>query len=109
MILAIVVSILFVLFAYGAYLTVGWLRQHGREHVRALAASAGAVSVALGSVPTYAQTTLNFDITPFFEQLGVYLPVFIGIFAIVGGIAAAIALSKLVINAVVDAFKGGSM
>lgn len=53
--------------------------------------------------------TLDFDLTPFFDALNTYLPIFIGLFAIVGGIAGAIALARFVINAVVNAFRGGSI
>jgi hypothetical protein len=50
--------------------------------------------------------SISFDLTPFFDSLNQYLPVFIGLFAIIGGISGAMALSKYVINAVVDAFSG---
>lgn len=50
--------------------------------------------------------TINIDMTPFFENMNTYIPIFFGIFAIVGGIMAAMALSKLVINAVVSALSG---
>jgi hypothetical protein len=99
--------------AYGAYLTVGWLKANGRSHVRALATSAGAFVAAVAAfapvAPAYAQTTLEFDLTPFFDSLNTYLPIFIGLFAIVGGIAGAMALARYVINAIVNAFKGGSL
>jgi len=68
--------------------------------------------LAVFAVPSFAQETaptLEFDLTPFFDSLNMYLPIFIGIFAIVGGIAGAMALAKFVINAVVNAFKGGSL
>jgi hypothetical protein len=98
---------------YGAFLIVGWLRVNGRQHARAIATSVGAFVAAVAAfapvAPAYAQTTLDFDLTPFFDSLNVYLPIFIGLFAIVGGIAGAIALARYVINAVVDAFKGGSL
>jgi len=99
--------------AYGAFLIVGWLKVNGRDHVRALATSAGAFVAAVAAfapvAPAYAQTTLDFDLTPFFESLNIYLPIFIGLFAIVGGIAGAMALARYVINAIVSAFKGGSL
>jgi hypothetical protein len=37
--------------------------------------------------------SLDIDLSPFFDQLNVYLPVFLGLFAIVGAIGGAIALS----------------
>jgi hypothetical protein len=51
--------------------------------------------------------SIEWDLTPFFDSLNTYLPLFIGLFAVIGGIAGAMALSKFVIGAVVDAFKGG--
>ena len=51
--------------------------------------------------------SIDWDLTPFFDSLNTYLPIFIGLFAIVGGIAGAMALSKYVIGAIVDAFRGG--
>ena len=58
----------------------------------------------------YAQsTTIQFDLSPFFTSLNQYLPIFIGLFAIVGGIAGAMALARFVIGAVVNAFRGGSI
>ena len=53
--------------------------------------------------------SIDFDLQPFFDSLNVYLPIFIGLFAIVGGIAGAMALAKYVIGAIVDAFRGGKL
>ena len=50
--------------------------------------------------------SLEWDLTPFFENLNTYLPMFIAVFAIVGGIAGAMALAKFVVGAIVDAFSG---
>jgi hypothetical protein len=52
--------------------------------------------------------SIEWDLTPFFDSLNTYLPIFIGLFAVVGGIAGAMALSKFVIGSIVNAFKGGS-
>lgn len=113
---ALLLAILFTLVpaaVYGAYLTVSWLKVNGRKYAGQLAAAAGAFVVGVNTfapvAPTYAQTTLEFDLTPFFDSLNTYLPIFIGLFAIVGGIAGAMALARYVINAVVNAFKGGSL
>lgn len=57
-------------------------------------------SAALASV------TLDFDLDPFFTALNTYLPIFIGLFAVIGGIAGAMALANFVIGKVVDAFSG---
>lgn len=73
----------------------------------------GAMLMLFAVPATFAQgdpaPTLDFDLTPFFDALNTYLPIFIGLFAIVGGIAGAIALARFVINAVVKAFSGGSI
>jgi hypothetical protein len=58
---------------------------------------------------SFAQSTIEFDLDPFFDSLNTYLPIFIGLFAIVGGIAGAMALARYVIGAVVRAFSGGSI
>lgn len=96
--------------SYGAYLAWSWLRNSARFNpVSALAAGVLAVATLTPFAPAYAQTTLEFDLSPFFSSLNTYLPIFIGLFAIVGGIAGAMALARYVINAVVNAFKGGSL
>lgn len=61
--------------------------------------------------PAFAQDapTITFDLTPFFDSLNQYLPIFIGLFAIIGGIAGAMALAQFVIGKVVDAFSGRSI
>jgi hypothetical protein len=53
--------------------------------------------------------SIEWDLTPFFDSLNTYLPVFIGLFAVVGGIAGAMALAKFVIGSIVQAFRGGSI
>lgn len=59
---------------------------------------------------TFAQSdTITFDLSPFFTSLNQYLPIFIGMFAIIGGIAGAMALARFVIGAVVNAFRGGTI
>jgi hypothetical protein len=72
-----------------------------------LAFIAVVMPVSVGSV--YAQSAIDFDLSPFFDSLNTYLPIFIGIFAVVGGIAGAIALARYVIGAVVRAFAGGKI
>lgn len=51
--------------------------------------------------------SVSFDLQPFFDSINTYLPTFIGLFAIVGGVAGAMALAKYVIGSIVDAFSGG--
>ncbi len=53
--------------------------------------------------------SIDFDLTPFFDSLNTYLPIFIGLFAVIGGIAGAMALARYVIGAVVKAFSGGQI
>jgi phage shock protein PspC (stress-responsive transcriptional regulator) len=81
-----------------------------RRFVHYTGALVAGVVVLGSSAPSFAQSlSLNFDLQPFFDNMNVYLPVFIGVFGIVGGIAAALVLSRFVINAVINAFKGGSV
>ena len=66
--------------------------------------------LAFSVAPSFAQSdTISFDLAPFFESLNTYLPIFIGLFAVIGGIAGAMALARYVIGAVVRAFSGGSI
>jgi hypothetical protein len=52
--------------------------------------------------------SIEWDLQPFFDALNTYLPIFISLFAIVGGIAGAMALAKFVIGSIVTAFRGGT-
>jgi hypothetical protein len=64
--------------------------------------------VVLGGGRSYAQSdTISFDLDAFFESLNTYIPVFMAIFGVVGGIAAAISLVRFIINSVINAFNGG--
>lgn len=97
--------------AYGGSRLWAWVSmpQNRAKVGMAVSAFVAMVSVVFPVAPSYAQSTLTFDLTPFFDSLNVYLPIFIGLFAIVGGIAGAMALARYVINAIVSAFKGGSL
>ena len=53
--------------------------------------------------------SINLDLTPFFDSLNTYLPTFLGIFGLIGGIAAAIAFGRFIIRFVVDALSGKGM
>jgi hypothetical protein len=70
------------------------------------------VFVALMMLPAaaMAQTdvplTLDLDLSPVFTSINQYLPTFLGIFGIIGGIAIAIVIAKFVINAIKGAFTG---
>ncbi len=67
-----------------------------------------AAALAFSGGASFAQSdvSIDFDITPLFTSLNTYLPIFLGIFAIGGGIAAAMALSRYIISVVVKAFSG---
>lgn len=71
-----------------------------------------AMALAAMTAVSFAQTpeppTINLDVGPLFDSMNNYIPVFLLIFAIPGGIAIAIAVVKMLINAVQNAFKGAS-
>ena len=80
-----------------------------RQRIVLAACTALVLTMAL---PTFAQETaptIDFDLAPFFTSLNQYLPIFIGLFAVIGGIAGAMALASFVIGKVVDAFSGKSI
>lgn len=77
-----------------------------RQQLITLAAIALVFTLAVPAFAQEAAPTLEFDLTPFFDSLNQYLPIFIGLFAIVGGIAGAMALSKFIIGQIVAAFSG---
>ena len=113
--LAIVLAVLVVgIVSYGSYLFWSWvfaMRVQGKSReLGQLAAFAFALVAFSISGHSFASTpTLEFDLTPFFDSLNAYLPIFIGLFAIVGGIAGAMALARYVVSAVVRAFSGGTI
>lgn len=95
---------------YGLYMAYGLLRPHLKK---AGLVAAGVLVTAAAMAPsgfTSAQESpgvvLDFNLDPFFAALNQYLPIFIGLFAIIGGIAGAMALARYVIGAVVRAFSG---
>lgn len=53
--------------------------------------------------------SINLDLTPFFDSLNDYLPTFLGIFGLIGGIAAAIAFGRYIVGLIVDALSGRGM
>lgn len=60
---------------------------------------------ALAGNTLYA-SVIDIDLTPFFDSLNQYLPTFIGIFALIGGIGGAIIFSKYIIGTILDVFGG---
>lgn len=112
--------------AIGLNTSLSWLFREfkkGSRKVKTLGVTGGAiaalslqrvVSFAQTSTPTPAPTdvpavSLEVDMTPLFESLNTYLPTFIGIFAVIGGIGLAIAFARFLINAVKGAFTGGDV
>lgn len=52
---------------------------------------------------------ISIDVNPIFDNMEVYIPVFMAIFAIPAGIMIAIVLVKFIINAIRNAFEGKSI
>lgn len=95
--------------AYGGYVVGKIIEKRGISTEKTTVAIGALVFGALSLVgnPTYAQSdTITFDLSPFFTSLNTYLPIFIGLFAVIGGIAGSMALARYVISAVVRAFSG---
>jgi hypothetical protein len=53
--------------------------------------------------------SIDLDLTPFFDSLNDYLPTFLGIFGLIGGIAAAIAFGRYIVALIVDSLSGRGM
>lgn len=103
--------------SYGGYLFWTWVFAMGiKDTAKQYAphAIAAMAFVAVGfpaSGVAFAQSapSISFDMQPFFDSLNQYLPIFISLFGIIGGIAGAMALARYIIGAVVRAFSGGSI
>lgn len=107
---ALVLSVVLALaVGYGGYKAVVWAKANARFAGIGASGMAAMMVLALAPANTFAQSTIEFDLAPFFDSLNTYLPIFIGLFAIVGGIAGAMALARYVIGAVVRAFSGGTI
>jgi hypothetical protein len=52
--------------------------------------------------------TLDLDVTPLFDSMNGYIPLFLAIFAIPGGIVIAIALVRMIIDSIGNAIKGAA-
>lgn len=115
--LALLVAVAFVLaVSYGGHLFWSWVESRQKDGKLDIDPNIGALALAAfifastGSVFAQSSTpTINFDLTPFFDSLNVYLPIFITLFGVIGGIAGAMALARYIIGAVVRAFSGGSI
>jgi hypothetical protein len=65
-------------------------------------------AIFAAALPAAAQSlSLDVDTQPLFDQINTWFPVFFAVFAIIGGIAAAIVLGRSIISAIVDAFRTG--
>ena len=53
--------------------------------------------------------SIDLDLSPFFESLNSYLPTFLAIFGLIGGISAAILFGKYIVSLVVNALSGRGM
>jgi hypothetical protein len=101
--------------SYGGYVFWSWVFAQKKEGNLKISAQLGALVFAAGVFAlsggsAFAQSdTIEFDLSPFFTSLNQYLPIFIGLFAVIGGIAGAMALARYVIGAVVRAFSGGTI
>ena len=89
--------------------TIGATVMSRRDFLAALlAAFIGAIVFAPQRI-TLASVSLDIDLDPLFTAINDNLPTFMSVFAIVGGIAIAIIIVKFIINAIIDAFKGGKL
>lgn len=50
--------------------------------------------------------SIDLDLQPFFDSLNQYLPTFLGIFGLIGGISAAIVFGRYIVKFLVDALGG---
>lgn len=57
--------------------------------------------------PVLASISLDIDLQPFFDALNDYLPIFISVFAVIGGLVAAMGFARYIVNAFISAFNGG--
>lgn len=74
-----------------------------------VALTLGVMSVMPGAGVFAQSTTITLDMQPFFDSLNNYLPTFVQIFGLIGGIAAAIGFARFIIGSVVNALRGGSV
>lgn len=50
--------------------------------------------------------SIDLDLTPFFDSMNQYLPIFMGVFGIIGGIIAALAFSRYIVGLISNALSG---
>lgn len=71
------------------------------------------VMVALGTVTSFATpeppTLPTIDVQPLFDGIATYLPWVFAILAVPTGLVLAFALARFIINAFINAFKGGKV
>jgi len=114
------IAMLLLLFAFG-FIGFGWMTigkklyarikngQGAKVAVYGLGMAAASYLLAGPRAMAQSDITLDFDLSPLFDAINQYLPVFLTVFGIVGGIAAAMVLSRFVVNAVINAFSGGKI
>jgi len=112
MLFASLVAVLVAVFAvYGAAVAWEFVSSVTRRHssaVGTLVAAFVVVALAMPGSGTFAQSaSISLDMTPFFTSLNSYLPTFVGIFGLIGGIAAALGFARFIIGTVVRALSGG--
>ena len=109
--------VLLVSAVYGCYIVVSlarkaWQRikpQSEKTSPIAVLVAALLVIMLLPGAGAHAQSaSISLDMTPFFTSLNSYLPTFVGIFGLVGGIAAALGFARFIVNVVVKAVSDGS-
>ena len=66
-------------------------------------------SIGLLAGGLVAQLSLNVDLQPFFDSINSYLPTFIGLFGLIGGIVAAMKFAQYIIGIVTRALSGGNV
>jgi hypothetical protein len=50
--------------------------------------------------------SIDLDLTSFFDSLNTYLPVFMGVFGMIGGIIAALAFARYIVSLISGALSG---
>lgn len=89
-----------------ASLRAGIAQAYDAATVRLMVIVSALMASLLVAPAAFGQSTITFDVTPFFDSLNQWLPTFVGIFAIIGGIIAALGFSRYIIGTIVDALSG---
>lgn len=78
--------------------------------IRAVTGGGGVYSHAwlIGVGGLIAQLSINVDLQPMFDSMNTYLPTFMGLFGLIGGIVAAMQFARYIIGIVTNALSGRS-